>query len=133
MNIGQAASVSGVSAKLIRYYEQIGLVRPAARTGSNYRDFGPAQIGELTFIKRVRTLGFSIEEITELMDLWRDHERSASERRSMAARYIHELQARVTDIGALADSLRELAARFDGVADPDSPKRLVPPWTDEPL
>ncbi|OYW89944.1 MAG: Cu(I)-responsive transcriptional regulator, partial [Caulobacterales bacterium 32-67-6] len=67
MNIGQAARASGVSAKMIRYYEQIGLIRPAERTDSNYRSFSERDVNDLRFIKRGRSLGFSVEEITNLL------------------------------------------------------------------
>jgi len=75
MNIGQASNASGVTAKMIRYYEQIGLVRPADRTDSNYRSFSDRDINDLRFIKRARSLGFSVKEITNLLSLWRDRTR----------------------------------------------------------
>ena len=75
MNIGQASKASGVSTKMIRYYDEIGLVRPASRTDSNYREFDEREVNELRFIRRARSLGFSMPEITQLLSLWRDRER----------------------------------------------------------
>ena len=75
MNIGQASKATGVSTKMIRYYESVGLIRPADRTDSNYRDFGAADVNELRFIRRSRNLGFSVEEIGRLLALWRDRAR----------------------------------------------------------
>src|SRR3546814_15722610 len=72
MNIGEAARVSGVSAKMIRYYEQNGLIPPAERTASGYRDYSTNDVPMLRFLRRSRDLGFSVAEINELLGLWRD-------------------------------------------------------------
>ena len=74
MNIGQASKATGVSTKMIRYYESVGLIRPADRTDSNYRDFGERDVRELQFIRRARDLGFSVTEIGHLLSLWRDRQ-----------------------------------------------------------
>src|SRR5690606_21946696 len=79
MNIGQASSASGVSAKMIRYYESIGLIRPPSRTDSNYRVYGSDEVHVLRFIKRARTLGFSVEETANLLSLWQDKSRASAE------------------------------------------------------
>lgn len=84
MNIGQAAKASGVSAKMIRYYEQIKLITPAGRTDSNYRSFSEREVNELRFIRRARSLGFSVEEITHLLSLWRDRVRPSREVKAIA-------------------------------------------------
>ncbi|WP_141258397.1 MerR family transcriptional regulator, partial [Brevundimonas diminuta] len=84
MNIGQASRATGVPAKMIRYYESTGLIRPAERTGGNYRAFGDRDINELRFIRRARTLGFSIEDIVILLSLWRDRTRPSREVRAVA-------------------------------------------------
>ena len=86
MNIGAAAAATGVSAKMIRHYEAIGLLRPAARRRNDYRDYGEHEIHELRFVRRARRLGFSIEEIATLLALWRDKKRPSREVISALAR-----------------------------------------------
>ena len=107
--------------KMIRYYEQIGLVRAADRTDSNYRSFGRREINELQFIKRARTLGFSIEKIAHLLSLWRDRERPSGEVRAIADRHVSDLEARIAEMQAMADTLRDLSACCGGDQRPDSP------------
>ncbi len=121
MNIGQAAAASGISAKMIRYYETVGLVRPADRTASNYRDFSARDVNELCFIKRARTLGFSVEEIARLLELWRDRGRPSREVKAIAARHVEELDARIAEMQAMADTLRHLAHACAGDDRPDCP------------
>ena len=121
MNIGQASGESGVSAKMIRYYESVGLIRPASRTGSNYREFTDAEVNELRFIRRGRNLGFSVEEIARLLSLWRDRERSSREVKAIAQKHVADLDARIAEMQAMADSLRDLAAACAGDDRPDCP------------
>ena len=121
MNIGQASGESGVSAKMIRYYESVGLIRPASRTGSNYREFTDAEVNELRFIRRGRNLGFSVEEIARLLSLWRDRGRSSREVKAIAARHVAELDARIEAMRDMADTLRDLAAACAGDDRPDCP------------
>lgn len=121
MNIGRAAHASGVSAKMIRYYEQIGLVRPADRTDSNYRSFGHREINELRFIKRARNLGFSVEEIGDLLSLWRNGERPSREVKAIADSHVADLQARIGEMQAMVDTLRELSTACAGDHRPDCP------------
>jgi Cu(I)-responsive transcriptional regulator len=121
MNIGQAAKASGVSAKMIRYYESVGLIRPAARTGSNYRDFDAREVDELRFLRRARLLGFSVEEIARLLELWRDRARPSREVKAIAERHIAELDARIAQMQAMADTLRHLAHACHGDDRPDCP------------
>ena len=122
MNIGEAARASGVSAKMIRYYEQIGLVRAAERTeGNNYRSFDDRNVNELRFIKRARSLGFSVEEIANLLSLWRDRERPSREVKAIADSHVADLEARIAEMKAMADSLRELSHCCAGDDRPDCP------------
>ena len=121
MNIGQASGESGVSAKMIRYYESVGLIRPASRTGSNYREFTDAEVNELRFIRRGRNLGFSVEEIARLLSLWRDRGRSSREVKAIAQKHVADLDARIAEMQAMADSLRDLAAACAGDDRPDCP------------
>ena len=121
MNIGQAARASGVSAKMIRYYEQIGLVRAADRTDSNYRSFDARNVNELRFIKRARSLGFSVEEITNLLSLWRDRGRPSREVKAIADAHVADLEARIVEMQAMADTLRHLSHCCAGDDRPDCP------------
>ena len=121
MNIGQAARASGVSAKMIRYYEQIGLVRPANRTDSNYRSFEPRDVNELRFIRRARGLGFSVEEIASLLSLWRDRSRPSREVKAIAERHLADLEARIAEMRGMADTLKELSDCCAGDDRPDCP------------
>lgn len=121
MNIGQAAAASGVSAKMIRYYERVGLVGSAVRTQGNYRDFGLQDVNELRFIRLARALCFTIEEIASLLSLWRDRARAADEVRGIAEAYLIRLQARADAVDLMADSLRTLSAQVDTDQRPDCP------------
>jgi len=121
MNIGQAAKASGVSTKMIRYYEQVGLIRPADRTPSNYRSFSSRDVNELRFIRRSRSLGFSVEEIAHLLSLWRDRERPSREVKAIALRHIEDLEARIAELQGMADTLRDLARCCAGDDRPDCP------------
>ncbi len=121
MNIGQASKATGVSAKMIRYYESVGLIRPADRTGSNYRDFSERDVNELRFIRRARNLGFSVEEITRLLTLWRDRDRPSREVKAVAEKHIADLDARIAEMQGMADALRTLASCCAGDDRPDCP------------
>ena len=121
MNIGQASRATGVSTKMIRYYETVGLIRPADRTDSNYRDFGERDINDLRFIRRARNLGFSVVEIGQLLALWRDGERSSREVKAVAEKHIADLDAKIAEMRAMADSLRHLATCCAGDDRPDCP------------
>lgn len=121
MNIGQAATASSVTAKLIRYYDEIGLVKPASRTDSNYREYDQRQINELRFIKRGRSLGFSMEEITQLLSLWRDRGRPSSEVKAITDRHLTDLHARIAEMQGMAATLRHLSHCCAGDDRPDCP------------
>jgi Cu(I)-responsive transcriptional regulator len=121
MNIGEAAKASGVSAKMIRYYESVGLIRPADRTLSNYRDFSAREVNELRFLRRARVLGFSIEEIAQLLELWRDRGRPSRQVKEIALRHVADLDARIAEMQGMADTLRHLAHACAGDDRPDCP------------
>jgi MerR family transcriptional regulator, copper efflux regulator len=121
MNIGAAAAASGVTAKMIRHYEAIGLLRPAERRANDYRDYGDRDLHELRFIRRARRLGFSVPEIGELLTLWRDRGRPSREVRRLAETHISDLQSRVAEMQAMADTLRRLVSACHGDDRPDCP------------
>lgn len=121
MNIGQASRATGVSAKMIRYYERIGLLAPAARTDSNYRSFGERDLNDLRFIRRARSLGFAVREIEHLLSLWRDRARPSREVKDLALRHVSELEARIAEMQAMAATLRHLAGACAGDDRPDCP------------
>ena len=121
MNIGQASKASGVTTKMIRYYDEIGLVRPSARTDSNYREYDEREINELRFIRRARSLGFSMPEITQLLSLWRDRERPSREVKAIAEKHVNELDARIAEMQTMADTLRHLSHCCAGDDRPDCP------------
>src|SRR5271163_238654 len=114
VNIGAAASASGVTAKMIRHYEAIGLLRPAGRRTNAYRDYGERDIHELKFIRRARRLGFSIAEIGELLALWRDRGRPSREVKRIAEAHIGDLQSRIAEMQTMANTLRDLVAACHG-------------------
>lgn len=121
MNIGEAAKASGVSAKMIRHYEAIGLIGKAGRTASGYRSFDASDLHTLRFIGRARTLGFSIEEIGRLLALWSDHGRSSAEVKALARTHIAQLEAKIRELRAMANTLADLAEHCHGDHRPECP------------
>ncbi|SMH44269.1 MULTISPECIES: Cu(I)-responsive transcriptional regulator [Azospirillum] len=121
MTIGDAAKASGVNAKLIRYYESIGLIPEAGRTVSGYRVYSPSEVNVLRFVKRARTLGFGIERIQRLVGLWQDRSRCSSEVKRVALEHIDELEAKIAELAAMRDTLRELADACHGDERPECP------------
>jgi MerR family copper efflux transcriptional regulator len=121
MNIGHAAAASGVSAKMIRYYESIGLVPHAARRDSGYRDYDPADIHRLAFIRRARDLGFSLHQIGDLLRLWSDDRRSNTEVKAIALKHIAHLRERARALSEMAQTLGHLASACDGDGRPACP------------
>ena len=119
MNIGAASAASGVSAKKIRHYEAIGLLRPASRRENKYRDYGNHELHELQFIARARKLGFSMTEIAALLALWRDKERPSREVKMLASRHLANLEQRIAEMNGMATTLRRLvnSCRGDDRAD----------------
>ncbi len=121
MNIGEASARSGVSAKMIRYYESIGLIAPAARTASQYRVYVEDEVHTLRFIRRARDLGFSLEETRELLALWHDRSRASADVKKLATAHIRDLEAKAAELQAMAETLRHLAAHCHGDHRPDCP------------
>ena len=121
MNIGAAAAASGVTAKMIRHYEAIGLLRPAVRRENTYRSYGERDVHELRFIRRGRRLGFSTDEIAALLALWRDKDRPSREVRRIAEAHAANLEAQILDIQEMANTLRGLVETCHGDDRPDCP------------
>jgi len=121
MRIGEAATRSGVSAKMIRHYESIGLLAPAARRDNSYRDFDARDVHDLTFIRRARDLGFSIEEIGRLLALWRDRDRPSREVKEIAKTHIAEMETRIARMQEMVATLSHLAECCAGDERPDCP------------
>jgi MerR family copper efflux transcriptional regulator len=121
MNIGQAAEASGVSAKMIRYYESIGLIEAPLRTGSNYRVYDADQVHVLRFIKRARTLGFSVEETSRLLALWQDKSRASAEVKAVATAHIAELETKIAELQGMVGTLKHLAHCCGGDNRPNCP------------
>ncbi|MBL8258779.1 MAG: Cu(I)-responsive transcriptional regulator [Candidatus Competibacteraceae bacterium] len=121
MNIGEAARMSGVSAKMIRYYEQVGLMQPTGRTAAGYRHYVAADIHRLHFIRRARDLGFSVIEIKELLSLWRDRSRQSAEVKRIAQTHIGELRQKIESLQQMANTLQTLIDCCSGDERPDCP------------
>jgi MerR family copper efflux transcriptional regulator len=121
VRIGEAARLSGVSARLIRYYESRSLLSPAGRDRSGYRVFDERNVHELRFIKRARSLGFSIKQINELLGLWRDKKRFSRTVRELAVHHRNEVAARMQAHQAIIDVLSRLIAACKGNERPDCP------------
>jgi MerR family gold-responsive transcriptional activator of gol and ges genes len=121
MNIGEAARTSGVSAKMIRYYESTGLIVPAQRTDGGYRAYGPDDIHVLRFVRRARDLGFSMADIARLLGLWRDHSRASADVKRIALDQVAELRRRIAEMQEIAGTLEHLAAHCHGDDRPDCP------------
>ncbi len=121
MNIGQAASASGVSAKMIRYYESIGLMQPGKRTDAGYRIYGDKDLHSLRFIKRARSLGFSLEQIKDLLSLWQNQERASADVKAIAQAHVADLNRRIVELTEMRDTLQHLAKSCAGDQRPDCP------------
>lgn len=121
MNIGEAAAASGVSTKMIRYYEDIGLIRPVARTMAGYRVYADKDIHALRFIRRARDLGFTVEQMTDLMALWNDRGRASGDVKRIAAGHIGALEKKMLELQDMARALRHLVDHCHGDDRPDCP------------
>lgn len=121
MNIGEAARLSGVSAKMVRHYEALGLLPPVPRTESGYRQYTEAEVHTLRFIKRARELGFSMDEIEQLVGLWRNRRRASANVRRIAQRHADDLAQRIEAMQAMQRSLLTLIDGCHGDDRPDCP------------
>lgn len=119
--IGAAAEASGVSIKMIRHYEKIGLIPPARRTLSNYRVYSETDLHTLRFIRSARELGFTIKQIETLLGLWRDRERASADVKALALEHVDEIEQRIEELSRMRDTLIDLARRCRGDQRPDCP------------
>lgn len=120
-NIGEAARTSGVTAKMVRHYESIGLLPPARRTEAGYRQYGMDDVRILQFIHRGRALGFSLDQIAGLLALWRDKERASADVRRLALEHIDELDRKIAELEAMKRTLAALASSCHGDERSDCP------------
>lgn len=120
-NIGEAAALSGVSAKMIRHYESIGLIPEAARTFAGYRLYSDADVHRLRFVKRARNLGFSMKQIEVLLSLWSDRSRASADVKRLANEHAAELAERIAEMQAMQRTLEDLARRCHGDGRPECP------------
>jgi Cu(I)-responsive transcriptional regulator len=120
MNIGEAAARSGVSAKMIRHYEAIGLI-DAERRPNGYRSYGPQDVAVLRFIRHARDLAFPLEDIRKLLGLWRDRSRSSADVKALALAHVESLESKAVALSAMASSLRHLATHCSGDDRPECP------------
>ena len=121
MNIGQAAAASGVSAKMIRYYESIGLINAVTRTEAGYRVYSDGDVHTLRFIRRARDLGFSVEQMTSLLALWQDRSRASADVKRIALEHVSELERKMRELAEMSETLRHLAKHCHGNDRPDCP------------
>jgi Cu(I)-responsive transcriptional regulator len=121
MDIGRASKASGVSVKMIRHYEAIGLLPKVARTFANYRVYGSNDVHLLRFIRRGRDLGFSMDEIKELLGLWQNKSRSSAAVKKIAGRHIEELRSRIRELESMVGTLEHLSHHCHGDHRPECP------------
>jgi len=121
MKIGEVAESSGVPAKTIRYYESVGLIPAAERADNGYRAYRENDVRTLRFIQRARSLGFSVEEVGELLPLWQDRSRASADVRAIALRHVEEVERKIRELQTVRDALLDLVHRCHGDDRPDCP------------
>lgn len=120
MNIGTASRQTGLPAKTIRYYEEIGLIK-ADRAANGYRDYSTSDVHRLRFVQRARSLGFSVEECRQLLALYGDHDRASADVKAIAREKLAEVEQKIAELSSLRKVLGELVASCHGDARPDCP------------
>ena len=121
MNIGEAAARSGVPAKTIRYYEDVGLIRPAPRAGNGYRAYSQRDVHVLSFVQRARSLGFSVQDCRQLLALYQNPARASAEVKALTERRIAEIDRKIKELAGMRATLLELAESCHGDARPECP------------
>ena len=121
LTIGQASTRSGVSAKMIRHYESLGLLPVVQRTDAGYRQYGEREVHTLRFIHRARTLGFSMAEIAELLKLWQNQRRASADVKRIAMAHVADLEQRIAEMQSMKQTLTHLAHCCQGNSRPDCP------------
>ncbi|EJL90926.1 Cu(I)-responsive transcriptional regulator [Polaromonas sp. CF318] len=121
LNIGQAAARSGVSAKMVRHYESLGLLPAVHRSDAGYRQYGEKEVHTLRFIRRARALGFSMAEIAELLKLWQNKRRASADVKRIAMAHVADLERRIAEMEAMKQTLGHLAHCCQGNSRPDCP------------
>ena len=121
MRISEAARRSGMAAKTIRFYEEVGLITPAPRTGNGYREFSDDDVRRLQFIHRARDLGFSVEESGRLLSLWSDRERASADVKRLALGHVARIEAKMAELRSMRDAILHLAERCHGDDRPECP------------
>jgi MerR family copper efflux transcriptional regulator len=121
MNIGQAAKASGVSAKMLRYYESVGLLPAAGRTEAGYRVYSERDVGTLRFVRRARDLGLPLDRIKQLIGLWQDEDRASADVKRIATEHAAELRAKVVELTRMCEALERMADACHGDDRPECP------------
>ncbi len=121
MNIGEAAKVSGISTKMIRHYETLGIIPKAVRSDAGYRKYSDSDINILKFVKRARGLGFSMKEIKKLVNLWRNRSRASADVKALATQHIQQMEQKIEELQAMTRTLKHLAKSCHGDDRPDCP------------
>lgn len=121
LNIGSVADAAGVPPKTIRYYESIGLIAPAGRRANGYRSYSETDMRTLAFIRRARSLGFSVDEVRELLDLWRNKSRKSADVKALAAQHIEALDRKIAELQSMREALAHLVRRCRGDTRPGCP------------
>ncbi len=121
MNIGEAARISGISAKMIRHYEEIGLIVPHHRTSAGYRQYAEQDIANLRFIRHARDLGFSMKQIADLLSLWRNTRRSSQKVKRLAQQHLQDLDRKIVELNAMRGALAHLVHCCQGDDRPECP------------